>query len=632
MRDILYPRGKPQEALPGDDPAVSGPLTETAEEANFLDQQGFKAYIAAIETTREARLRRSPSALAVILFLVPATLWGAEDAGLSLSSILTGAAGRRLDPQALQEGAGAAVAAVAGAETLPIGCATSLVQAMGRSEPLPSSLRQAYATIAGRPSLEAARAVVTRDGEFTIHFAESSRSFGLRPSDRDRNGVPDPVDRFAEALVASRSVMVSRLGYPPPMAEDQRLDVYLLELGHGLEGYTVAATDGAPGAAGSRFIVLDADLPTDRVLPAVAHQVAHACLMSLGARTAAWWSEASASFLTYAATGDLKGAEAGVKARLQSPGKGLASDDLLLMQGSLLWPLFLSERSGDPAIVRQIWGEIAAQGIDPLAAADLVLSRSQGLSLAQAYREYVVWNLFTGPRDDGRHYSIGRSLPESTVSPLGPALPLDLDPVEPLEPLGSVTFRLPGDPRRGALDLAVRAEGGAPAADLLVSYASEERGPVLVPVSLDASGNGRVSLPWADAQQVWVMLRNASSNAGENARFEVHGAHDPFAPYDLASLTAEGIGSSLVLQWTTASEKGLVGWNVYRSESPAGPFSRLNGVAVPAYGDGGADTGYVFVDDGARPGRRYYYLLEGYTDLGLAQRSQMVSGKVLSQR
>jgi len=71
----------------------------------------------------------------------------------------------------------------------------------------------------------------------------------------------------------------------------------------------------------------------------------------------------------------------------------------------------------------------------------------------------------------------------------------------------------------------------------------------------------------------------------------------------------------------------MAGWNVYRSENPSGPFSRLNDVALPAFGDGAAETGYVYLDDTARPGRRYYYLLEGFTNRGLADRSHTVSGK-----
>ena len=96
--------------------------------------------------------------------------------------------------------------------------------------------------------------------------------------------------------------------------------------------------------------------------------------------------------------------------------------------------------------------------------------------------------------------------------------------------------------------------------------------------------------------------------------------------------TASEMGPAMLLEWTTAAEKGLQAWNIYRSETPGGPFTRLNSVAVPAMGDSPGDTGYIFVDDYVGPGRRYYYLLEGLTSLGLPQRSHVVSGRIVPGR
>src|SRR5439155_3580818 len=284
-----------------------------------------------------------------------------------------------------------------------------------------------------------------------------------------------------------------------------------------------------------------------------------------------------------------------------------------------------------PSIVKQVWQEGAAKGLDPLAATDSVLRRS-GRSLAEAAREYAAWNLFTGDRDDGQHYASGRFLPTSPLSPAGSEPPVRFEPAEPVEPLGSTAFRLQGDGRRGTVDFEFSAEGGHPGADLLVFYRPWGPQPVLVPILFDASGSGRVSVPWADAREAWIVLRNDALPGGGGARFEARALADPYAPYDLASFTASEMGGSMLLEWTTASEKGLVAWNVYRAETPGGPFTRLNSVAVPAMGDSASDTGYIFVDDVARPGRRYYYLLEGLTGLGLPQRSHVVSGRIAAER
>jgi hypothetical protein len=557
------------------------------------------------------------------LIVAPGIVRAADDRDLFLSSIVARAAEKSVAPEAAGREPGDVLATVAGVRSFPVACATPLVDLFIRPDAsLAPGLLPAAAAVAGRPSPEAEKISLTRDGRFALHYAGGPSASGLMSVDRDRNGVPDLVDRVGEALQASRSYLVTRLGYPPPAAEGERLDLYLMPLGHSLEGYAVPRPDG-PG-----FIVLDSALTADRVMPATLHQVSHLSLLSLSPRAPRWWTEGSASFLTLLATGDMKSHEASLRARLQAPGEGLASDGMLLMEGSMLWPLFLAERFGDPSVVRQVWEEMAAQGLDPLAAADSVLRRSDR-SLLDAWREFVAWNLFTGDRDDGQHYSAGRSMPTSALSPAGTDVPLRLETSDPVEPMGTAAFRLALDDRRGTIDFEIAAEGGRPAADLFVYYRPWGQQPVLVPApAFDGAGTARVSVPWADAREAWIVLRNDALPGGGSARFEVRANADAYAPYDLAALSASDVGSSILLEWTTASEQGLQAWNIYRSEAPGGPFTRLNSVAVPAMGDSSGETGYIYVDDFARPGRRYYYLLEGLTNLGLPQRSHVVSGRI----
>ncbi len=570
---------------------------------------------------------------AALLLFLPAIVWAAEDKDVSLSSILTKGFERPAIVDAAGRDFGGLLVTIAGVDSLPIACGTPLTLLLTRPDaPLPPGLQQAAAIIAARPVLDSAKVSFTRDGLFAIHYPGQPSTSGLLAVDRDRNGLPDLVDRVAEALQASRSSLVARLGYPAPSPDGERLDVFLLELGHGLEGFVVPRLAAAPASGeaaqgGPPFMVLDAGLSSDRVLPATLHQMAHLAFLSLTPRASRFWGEASASYLTLQVTGDLKAHEAALRARLQSPGRGLASDGLLLMEGGLLWPQFLAEQAGDPSIVKQIWEEMAAQGLDPLAATDAALRRS-GRGLADAVREYAAWNLFTGDRDDGQHYSSGRALPTAAMASVGPETPFLVEPAEPVDPLAAIAFRLPGQGGHGAIDLEVTAEGGHPGADLLVFYRPWGPQPVLVPVIFDASGGARVLVPWTDAREAWMILRNDALPGGGSTRFEAHAVSDPYAPYDLASFNASEMGTTILVEWTTASEKELQAWNVLRSETPDGPFTRLNSVAVPAVGESASDTGYIFVDDIARPGRRYYYLLEGLTGLGLPQRSHVVSGRI----
>jgi len=505
---------------------------------------------------------------------------------------------------------GSLVAWLAGTETAPAPCATPLVDRLVAEE---AGGMGVLAALQARPAAEQ-RVIVTRDGRFAIHVPAGAREVE-----------PEWVARISEALVTARAYLTGTLGWPDPSPGPERVPVFVSRLGAGLEGYAAPPPAGArPGAP--RSIAIDAALARERILPAVLHQTAHLSLADFGAAPE-WWSEATASYLALVGAGDRHAREA-IGARLEHAAEGLATDQPAAMEGGLLWPLFLSERASDPTFVRQIWQAQKDLRLDPLLAADHVLRRRMGFGVAGALREMGVWNLFTGRRDDGAHYPGGRDFAEAPLLPIAADLPGTAGPLAPIEPTGSLSLRIPADRARGALSVGVDGRGGRPAADLLIFYRSEGAQPVLVPVDLSA-GSATVPIPWTDAREAWILLRNQATASDEGAsHFDLRFDLDPRVPFDLAAFSAAALGHGIVLEWTTAAERGLLGWNVYRSESPSGPFVRLNGVAIPAYGDGTADTGYVFADEGVRPGRRYYYQVEGITSLGLPERSHTASARI----
>ena len=512
-------------------------------------------------------------------------------------------------------GPGSIVAWLAGTESAPVPCATPLVDRLLAEEPTDGT-RGVLAALQARPLAEQ-RVIVTRDGRFAIHVPSGAREVE-----------PEWVARLSEALVTSRAYLTGTLGWPDPSPMPEKIAVFVGRLGAGLEGYAAPPPIGSrPGSP--RSLAIDSTLPRERILPAVLHQTAHLSLLDFGAAPE-WWSEATAAYLARAGAGDRQARET-IGARLERTAEGLATDHPAAMEGGLLWPLFLSERASDAAIVRQIWQAQRDLRLDPLLAADHVLRRRLGFGVEAALREMAVWNLFTGRRDDGAHYPGGRDFAEAPLPAVAAEAPGTAGPLEPIEPTGSLSLRIPSERTRGALSFGVDGRGGRPAADLLIFYRSETQ-PVLVPVDLSA-GSATVPIPWTDAREAWIVLRNQATAADEGAsRFDLRFDLDPRVPFDLAAFSAAALGRGIVLEWTTAAERGLLGWNVYRSESPSGPFVRLNGVAVPAYGDGASDTGYIFADESVRPGRRYYYQLEGITSLGLPERSHTASARVEATR
>jgi hypothetical protein len=597
-----------------------------------LDPQGVVSYIRLIVMNRFAgsipvrTILSSTLIVGIMLSVIGPVESRTDRDDPSLGSMLSSESTGEAEVALRAEGPIASLAALAGRDPLPVPCATTILEAMDRVEhPVAGGIRTAAAA---PPALDNARLSVTPDGRFAIRYPGIPVALGSLSVDRDRNGHPDLVDRISESLQAARSFLVTRHGYPPVSPNSGALEVFIMRIGHGLEGYTISARDGA-GRPVPRFIVLDSDLADDRVMAAVLHQLAHASLMHLSAHRVPWWAEATASYLSVSSTGDYASASRALTARLVASDRSLTNDGLLLMRGSLLWPQFLADRTGDPFLVRRVWQEIDADGGGVVTALERTLVHTASWSLRDGFREYVAWNLFTGTLDEGRHYSIGGRLPDALIETLESGLPFQIDPIESIQPLGSLAFSLRGDGRKGDLNLEILAEDGEPAADLFASYRSYGPDRVLLPVSMDASGTGRIALPWSDLNELWIVLRNESTTPGNASRFRVRGTHDPYGPFDLASFTARSLGPALQLEWTTASEKGLLGWNVRRGDNPEGPFVRINSVAVPAFGDSSSEIGYVFVDESLRPGRRYYYLLEGLTSLGLVERTHVISGRAL---
>ncbi|MCG8457380.1 MAG: hypothetical protein MI919_13975 [Holophagales bacterium] len=64
------------------------------------------------------------------------------------------------------------------------------------------------------------------------------------------------------------------------------------------------------------------------------------------------------------------------------------------------------------------------------------------------------------------------------------------------------------------------------------------------------------------------------------------------------------------LRWATASEVDNFGYDVYRAESPDGPFERMTEEPIAGAGTTDEVSEYFFIDDDIDPTRAYYYYVE----------------------
>ena len=68
--------------------------------------------------------------------------------------------------------------------------------------------------------------------------------------------------------------------------------------------------------------------------------------------------------------------------------------------------------------------------------------------------------------------------------------------------------------------------------------------------------------------------------------------------------------STVFVEWTTESEVNVAGFNLYRGESPDGPYVKVNTALIPGASDPLLGGKYVYTDTNVVAGRTYYYKLE----------------------
>jgi hypothetical protein len=113
---------------------------------------------------------------------------------------------------------------------------------------------------------------------------------------------------------------------------------------------------------------------------------------------------------------------------------------------------------------------------------------------------------------------------------------------------------------------------------------------------------------------------------------------DAYSPFILAStdptsvtflsFTAERTTQTVTLNWETASEIDLLGFNLYRAASPDGERVQLNAEVIPLNGPGGViGSSYTYIDSDVSSDLTYYYWLEG---LDLSSRVKEVVGPVIA--
>jgi hypothetical protein len=509
-----------------------------------------------------------------------------------------------------------AVVTLSGSASVSPPCLTPLVQSARADRQRGSvATRRSLAVLTSDPTLPGERLAVDNDGNSARYTTDRSAFDRIDLADDNGNGRPDSVDEALSGVARAQHLLVGQLELPSPGA----VDIVFGRLGSNIDGVSLPFA----GRSGRTHIWLD---PASRggvatVRRSAEHQYAHAVASASGLDPA--WGEAFANWAALTLEGSPDDRTVSYLAgRLAAQGQGLVTDDLELAGGNAAWFAFLNESYG-PTAVKLAVEELGRGGSDQ-AALDRAMRRATGDPLDAALREYQVWSLLVGPRDDGRHFSFASRLPApgfAASTDSLPALSIQADPE--VGPMGQAAVLLRPSETTGGLT--VRFEGELSArwgADLLV--VRNDGGMHRVPLTLDAEDTGEVSVPLQDVREVVLMVRNLDPE-GRPARHYTWAAHfeDGF-PAEFGAIRAEAAGpdGGALVSWETWSEQGLLGFNVLRARSDGGVASRVNPVWIPSMGGSSGPASYSFFDASAGAGTAYRYRIEAVTLEGLKSLSE----------
>jgi hypothetical protein len=501
-----------------------------------------------------------------------------------------------------------AATVLSGGGNLPIPCLTPLIQGSGATGSAAAVVRAV--SLLERPALLAGERRHTDPAGATLRFTTARGVFDrLRADDRDRNGLPDPIDVTVAGLADARDLF-ARLG----VATREPAEVLLAHVGARIDGYAVTR-------GGATRLVLDSSLDDDALRRAAIHQYAHGVALDLG--LAAEWGEALATWSVMRLTGGPHDETlALIGARLASLDRGLGVTDLRLAAGNAVWLAFLEEAYGVLA-VRLAVEELAA-GDSAAASFDRALRRAAGQGLSDALREFQLWTLLVGDRSAGEQFSFAERLGAPRFCGEARGLPaLSVLGAEPLAPLGSCAIRLRPDGDDGGLRLQFDGDLATPwSADLLL--VGTDGGMQRLGLPLSGDGRGEVTVPLDGLREALLLVRNVGDEESGPQRYGWAAEVERGFPVEIATLTAvrsTGRSRGVVVQWETASEQQLLGFNVLRADESGNGAVKINPVWIPALGGESEPASYQFLDLGAEPDRGYVYRVEAVTRDGLSSLS-----------
>jgi hypothetical protein len=348
---------------------------------------------------------------------------------------------------------------------IPSRCATPIfLQLFSVKDRLSEVAKSSLSKYSGRPYYSSESVYDTPGGHFKIHYTPTGDSAVFEPSvDVDPfDGVPDYVNRCGEIMDSVWMMEVDSLNYYAPPGDgsnggDGRYDVYLLELSPDYYGYTSGEEFVSYPSATSYIVLRNHYLgfgypdQYDALRVTAAHEFFHAIQFGYDATEfeytdpqdpetfKPYWMEMSAVWMEDVCYDQINDYLSYLPWFYNYPWLSLktfsynwsAPESSYHAYGSCVFPIFLSEKFGRD-IIRQIWERCSysdSASFD-FSTDDALNYDYGGRNLNEEFRQFTLWNYFTGSRADTiNFYSEGNSFEEVEISQSHSLYPIDVSSI-----------------------------------------------------------------------------------------------------------------------------------------------------------------------------------------------------------
>ena len=352
--------------------------------------------------------------------------------GLVLLFVSRGLVAQVEDVQRMRQTALPIPAALAPGPQEAIKCGLPIIsRAIAAAAAHPRTRTETLARLLERPAMQTS----ILKGKFRVHFDTTGYNMPAL-LDPAGNRIAGTAFAFVDSIFAILDhvipVEVGQLHYPEPISDDTlgggpECDIYVMELGNEY-GYTTPDASVPEGGRVSSYVTIDNDFvfvrpDKNRGIPGLRVTLAHELHHVIQLGNYGYWDndlflyEITSTWMedvVYPEVNDYYNYLTATWGHFRNPETSFTSSDMI-MYSRAIWGHYIAKRYGID-VMRETWEQVRAYR--PQQAIDQAL-KNHGVTFADAYAEWSVWNYFTGSRaNPATYYTDGADYPLILQAPV----------------------------------------------------------------------------------------------------------------------------------------------------------------------------------------------------------------------